>query len=211
MNLDKGGKGVITKEKRSKSSIERSIEAHEKPVLALTKDNKIFMRFESASKAAKYFNLASTTAVSNALNGWSKSCQGYLWVFEEDYDANKVYSYHPDYENFRKAVYEFDFSGNLIKIWAKTSDFVNGYSEHGVRNAIKAKKAYHDSYWSYNDTIDVSEYKNPYKFRIQVNDSFQYFKSQRQMASFLNIPESSLSQKLKNGITNINNYNIERI
>jgi hypothetical protein len=211
MNLDKGGKGVITKEKRSKSSIERSIEGHEKPILALTKDNKIFMRFESVSKAAKYFKLSSVSAVNNAVNGWSKSCQGYLWVYEEDYNPENNYSYHPDSEKRRKSVYEFDFYGNLIKVWKKLGDFTNGYSENGVRSAIKNKKEYHNSYWSYNDNINVSEYKNPYKFKIKINDNYQYFKSQSQLARFLGISESTLCIKLKNNNVNINNYKIEII
>ena len=52
-NLDKGGKGVITKEKRSKSSIERSVEAHQIEIIALYKNGTFYKEFNSIMEAAR--------------------------------------------------------------------------------------------------------------------------------------------------------------
>lgn len=83
LNLDKGGKGVITKEKREKSSLERSGEAHRKSVIALTLKGEFFKEFESVTKAAEYFNHKHCTNISSVLNGFTKSAYGYLWVYKE--------------------------------------------------------------------------------------------------------------------------------
>lgn len=199
LNLDPGGKGIITVEKRSRDSIERSIEGHEKPVVILHKDGTFYARADSATKAAKLIGAKSKTAVTNALNGWSQSCKGYLLVYEENYDPNKVYEYLPKSLNRRIKVYEFTLDGKLIKIWDKLMDFTNleGYSENGVRSAIKNKKEYHGSYWSYEDTIDISEYKSPFKYKIICNEKDYYFKNQSELSKFLHISPSQLCTKLK--------------
>lgn len=212
LNISKGGKGIITLDMRSKSSIQRSIEGHEIPVLALNKDGSIFMSFDSAVKAARYFNVA-RNSITNVLNGWSKSSCGYLWVRKDEYDPNIKYSYTPDTDKKKIKVYEFSMCGELIKIWDKITDFDNieGYSQNGVRSAIKNRKEYHGSYFSLEESINISEFKSPYKFYINVNNSIQYFKSQRELAKFLNISESRLSITLKNNIFNINGFEIIKI
>lgn len=178
LNISKGGKGVVTAEMRDKSSIQRSVEGHEIPILALHKDGSIFMEFKSAVKAALYFNVAKTS-ITNVLNGWSKSSCGYLWVRKKDYDPNFKYKYSPDTDKKKIKVYEFSLFGDLIKIWDKLSDFENikGYSTNGVKSAIKNKKEYHGSYFSLENSIDISTFKSPYKFYINTNDSTKYFKS----------------------------------
>lgn len=166
MNIDEGGRGVITKEKRSMSSIERSIKGHEIPIIALNLDGTFSKEYESASKAAKELGFRTDSAIGNALKGRSKSAGGYLWVYKKDYDPNKTYSYNPKKKGI--AVFQFDLEGNLIKEWDSIAQFSNteGYSENGVRAAIKNKKVYHDYYWSMSNTIDVSEYEKYFKFEV---------------------------------------------
>lgn len=210
MNLDKGGKGVITKEKRSKNSIERSIEGHEKPIVALNKDGSFYKRFDSATKAAKFFNLKSKTAITNAVSGWSKSCYGYLWVYECDYDPSKIYNYKPDFNT--TPVYQFDLQGNLIKYWYKITqlDKLPGYTSQSVKHAIKNKKAYHDFYWSFENKIDTSQYSNLFKYKITNDTECKYFKFQKEIANYLNISNSVICTKLKEG-EKVKGYTITKI
>lgn len=212
MNLDKGGKGVITKEKRSQSSIQRSIAGHEIPVVALNMDGSFYKEYKSIAIASQEHGFKSGSAIGNALTGISKSAGNYIWVYKKDYDPNKIYKYKSEIDDRRIKVYEFDLSGNLIKIWNKKTDFdsENGYSQNGVNAAIKNKKVYKDSYFSLDDHIDVSEYKSPYKIKAFNESEIKYFKSQRALAKFLGMAESTLCNKLKT--TNIiNNYNITKI
>lgn len=215
MNLDKGGKGIITKEKRSISSIERSIKGHEKAVIALNKDGSFYKEFESASKATKELGLKSNSAIGNVLSGRSKSSAGYLWVFKDDYDENKNYSYNPDYLNKRIKVYSFYTNGNLDKEYPyiKIFDEIGGFSENGVRAAIKNKKIYHNRFWSYEPIINISEYDNGMRFKVTCPDGdILYFSTQKEVKNFLNISESSLRTQMKDSVQiTIKNYKIERI
>ena len=212
LNISKGGAGVITKKMRSKSSVQRSIEGHEVPVIALSKDGVFFKRFESSIKAAEYFNV-SYTSITNVLNGWSKSSCGYLWIREKDYNPQNNYKYSSNSGKNKIQVYEFSLTGTLIKIWDKINDFQNikGYSTNGVRAAIRDKREYHGSYFIFENHIDITTYKSSYKFYIKDNP-IKYFKSQRELAKFLNISESSLSVYLKKHNTiNINGFEIVRM
>lgn len=75
-------------------------------------------------------------------------------------------------------MYEFSLTGTLIKIWDKINDFQNikGYSTNGVRAAIRDKREYHGSYFSFENHIDITTYKSSYKFYIKDNP-IKYFKS----------------------------------
>lgn len=60
-----------------------------------------------------------------------------------------------------KKVFQFDLQGNLLKEWRNQVDvtaFYNCYSDM-VLNCTKFKRSFLDTYWSHEDTIDISEYK----------------------------------------------------
>ena len=209
MNIDKGGSGVITKEKRNIGSIQRSINAHKKPVIALYKNGQFFKEFDSVQSASKYFNLKSHTAIGNVLKGWSKSCSGFLWIYKKDYDPNKKYTYNPIQPKIIK-VYQFNFDGALIKCWQSLEDFQRqkGYSANGVKSAIKNKKPYHNHYQSFENSINPNEYVSPYKYRITKANNNYYFNNQNSLCLFLGISIQTYYKYLNNNITTIKGYQI---
>lgn len=199
MNLDKGGKGVITKEKRSQSSIERSIKGHEIAVIALNLDGTFYKEFESATKASKEFGLKRATSISNVLQKRSKSAHGYIWVYKKDYDTNKSYSYSRNTNG--KSFYQFNIDGILIKKWNTYTELnkLQGWSYNSIKNAIKNKKIYHDSYWSDSDSIDISKYEQYYKYQLKsINDKeVLKFKSQSAICKYLKLAASTVSLAIK--------------
>lgn len=166
MNLDKGGHGVITKEKRNKSSIQRSIEGHEIPIVALNMDGSFYKEFESAVKATQELGKKYHTNICNALTGWSKSAFGYIWVYKKDYDPTKQYKYTRT--KLGQYLYEFDHNGTLLKRWENKTklDKVPGYSLNGVNFAINNKTLYHDHYWSHSENINIEEFEKYYKYLL---------------------------------------------
>lgn len=86
MNIDKGGKGVITAEKRSKSSIERSAESHRKPIIALNLDGSFYKEFNSIAEACGFLGTEIHTNISRAALGKCKSALGYLWIYKDEYN-----------------------------------------------------------------------------------------------------------------------------
>ena len=61
-----------------------------------------------------------------------------------------------------RKVYQFDFNGNLIKTWENVSEICEFYNLMwlSVWNAINYKLSRKGFYWSYSETINVSEYCN---------------------------------------------------
>ncbi|MCQ2737243.1 MAG: hypothetical protein MJ224_01385 [archaeon] len=92
---------------------ERSILAHKIPVAAYSKTNKLFMKFDSETEAAKYFNVQKS-AINAVINKSNRFCCGYKWIKlkKETYpfktqDKNKKY-------NERIPIYQYDLNGKFI-------------------------------------------------------------------------------------------------
>lgn len=213
MNIDKGGRGVVTKEKRSSSSIERSIKGHEIPIIALNMDGTFNSEYESIAKASEILGFKSHSSINNVLKGRSKSAGGYMWVYKKDYDPNKNYSYEES--KLGISVFEFDLQGNLIKEWYNFSriDDIEGYSHNGVRAAIKNKKLYHNHYWSISDSIDLSEYEKYFNFEVTNLSTSEKLKfhSQADICRSLNASSTSVCLSIKNNKPLYNKYKIDKI
>lgn len=213
MNLDEGGKGVITKEKRSKSSIQRSIEGHEVPIVALHLDGSFYKEFPSSAKATVELGFKSKSSINNVLRGRSKTAGGYMWLYKKDYDPNGTYSYKKT--KLGKSIFEFDIDGKLVKEWknSKELDNIVGYSYNGVTFAIKNKKIYHDHYWSYSDNINILEYEPYYQYQLidlRTNITTN-FHSQADLCKYLEKSPTSVCVAIKENRTINDRYKIKRI
>lgn len=80
---------------RSKDSMTRSAEGHQKPIIALNLDGSFYKEFASIKCAAKEMRVV-RTSIGNVLSGRSKSAGGYMWVYKQDYNPTKKYEYHPE-------------------------------------------------------------------------------------------------------------------
>lgn len=165
LNVLEGGQGVITKEMRELSSVERSKQKHEKPIIALHKNGTFYKEFESITKASEELNIKNKSSISNALKGRSKSSGGYLWVYKDNYNANNQYDYTTNTK--RTKIYQFDLNGILIQSFPSKRyfDSLDGWSYNGIQTAIKDKKLYHNFYWSEFPNIDVNEYEPYFKYQ----------------------------------------------
>lgn len=89
-NIDKGGNGVVTAEKRSKSSMERSSEKHKKPVYQLNEKLEIIKEWKSATDACKELGYKQAN-IGNAIC-YKRAAYGYLWCKVSDYSTYKPIS-----------------------------------------------------------------------------------------------------------------------
>lgn len=96
LNIDEGGKGSITAEKRSKDSIQRSIDAHKKAIVAYNLDGTFYKKYNSITEASKELNLNSHNNIINVLKGRSKSASGFMWKYEKDINENNISTYKAD-------------------------------------------------------------------------------------------------------------------
>lgn len=60
-----------------------------------------------------------------------------------------------------KTIYEFDLNGNYIKTWKSIKSIIDTYKVNHDRiwMAIKDKRSFNNSYWSTEQSIDVSEFR----------------------------------------------------
>lgn len=199
MNIDKGGNGVITLEKRTKDSIQRSIDGHEKPVIALYKDGSFFKEYSSIKEATKELGLKSKSSISNVLRGKSKSSAGYLWVYKDNYNVNNQYTYNPIYKG--TTIYEFDIDGLLLNKYPskKYFDSIKGFSLNGITSAIENKSVYHDHYWSTAKNINISEYEPYFLYKEidQENNIIEMYRTQTEICEKFNLNSASVCIRIK--------------
>lgn len=199
LNLDIGGKGIITAEKRSKSSIERSIEGKRKPVVALNMDGTFYDEFPSIRDAYRECNLNNMQCIFNVLHGMTKSAGGFIWVFKSDYDPNKQYDYKTEYTS--KPVYKFNEKYELIETFESKASVVQSFgltSYTGLTNAITHKKLYKGFYWALTPDFNDSPKENTYKYEvINENGEIIKFKMRKELAKYLQVSGTFITTSLK--------------
>lgn len=97
-----------------------------------------------------------------------------------------------------KNVYQFDTSGHLIKSWPSVKDIIESYgcNKDRIRMCIRDKRSFDNSFWSYDDHIDISEFKmssreHVLQYDIQGN-LIQEYMNATEASQKLSIPRSSI-------------------
>lgn len=199
LNLDKGGKGVITSEKRSKSSLQRSVEGHYKKIVLFDKLGTIIDICESSIQAAEKYNL-SKTAISNVLKGRSKTTGGYYIVYFDDYNASnfdiqKFIQEKTDSTKIKKLIYRYDLDGVFLECFNSQCEIHSkyGFDRGAIRRAIKNKTIYKNSYWTNTNTINIQEFQNMYKYSYNDNK----FKNIQEIATYVGLKECTVSNAFR--------------
>lgn len=170
LNISEGGKGVIPKEARSKSSIQRSAEGHFKPITLLTKEGEVVENCPSITYAVEKYNL-SKTSIGNVLSGRSKSTGGYYVILTSEFtspefDISNFLQKLNDSKKVKKSVYRYNLDGSLIEVQSSKQEYSNLYKfdRGAISRAINNKSIYKDNYWSNDSTINIEEFESPYKY-----------------------------------------------
>lgn len=167
LNIQAGGSGVITKEMRDLDGVYRSAKAHKKAIVAIDPTTlQVKFEFESIQEAHNYFGAFNKhTAISNALHCKNKNqikSYGYYWLFKDEYIKTGISSLNLSStpRSTQRCIYKFDTSGKLISEYWNVRELVRQklVSANGLSSAIKHKKLYKGFYWSFDKSIDVSQY-----------------------------------------------------
>lgn len=104
------------------------------------------------------------------------------------------------YSHATKPLYQFDYKGNLIKKWYACFEAVDYYGccQERFRNAINDKRSAFESYWSFNDTIDIKDYRRShhsgvYQFDLEGN-LLKAWSSLLEASKSLNINAKTISE-----------------
>ena len=155
LNIDVGGRGVVTAEKRNKSGIIRSSEAHEIKIVQLDLSGNYIKTWDSTTKASKELGLSTDTAINNVLKGRSKTSCDCFWFYEKDYLENNYIlptKVSPK-ERLGKKYYQYSPDTNeLIKFYESERDVFYEVLENrdtnssGLLKAVKEKTIYKNYY-----------------------------------------------------------------
>lgn len=209
LNISEGGKGVIPRNSRTLSSIQRSAKAHEKAITLLDKNGNVIEHCPSVNYASEKYKIA-RTAVGNVLSGRSKTAKGFYIIETEKYNSpefniQEFFQKINDSTSRRKLIYRFDLNGNFLENGFK-SDFHKKYNfdNNAILKAINNKKIYKNSYWSTNVTININEFESEYKYKY--ND--ELYKNLKELSIKLGLKECTLSNARTHN-KKINGYYIE--
>lgn len=198
LNLDKGESGVITKEKREKSGLQRSAEGHYKKIVLFDNVGNVVDICESVNSAVEKYGL-SRTSIGNVLSGRSKTCGGYYIVTHETY-IQEGFNIKEFINNLNssglKKVYQFDLNGTRLAVYDSISKIVSelGYDKGAISRAIKNKKIYKDCYWSNSIDIDIAMFEKLYKYKL----GNTLYKTHKELGDAVGLAECTISNKIKN-------------
>lgn len=218
LNVQEGGEGVITKNMRSLSSIERSIKAHELPVYAIDPGTmNVVYAFESTAKAAKALKIKAKTAIGNVLSGRTKKSHGYYWVYKKDWDKgiNKVDT-SPKKDISKYKLYKFDFDGNFLIKYESLDQFMlieNIHNPSAVKNAAEECRFYLNSFWSFSEELDHYTCLERYYELKEVSPLgkiIQMYHKQGDVSKRFNLYPSQVCIRIKNHVAFPNGNYIER-
>ena len=87
--------------------------------------------------------------------------------------------------NYKK-VYQFDLKGELIKVWDSVTDVIEYYdiADTRITSAITNKYNTLESYWSFNESINVEEYRHNH-----LSELYQYSFKGDLIKVYKNIPD----------------------
>lgn len=211
LNLDKGGKGVITEDKRSKTSIQRSIEGHYKKIVIFDKLGNLIEICDSIKYAVERYNL-SKTAVGNVLSGRSKTTKNYYITTYENYTSPNfnILNFIQEKTNANKhskLVYQYNLNGIMLNCFTtQTEAKKSGFDDGAIRRAIKNKTIYKNSYWTNTNTINIEDFEKEYKYLYNNTK----FKTLHEIAELVGLKDCTISNALRNN-KSIKGYTITRI
>jgi hypothetical protein len=109
-NIREGGVGVIVG--RELNSIQRSANAHKKPIVQLSEDWSFIKRWDSVKEATQFIGAKTLSSISKAVCGKAGLVYGYRWLYESDWENKKFPK--KSYKPTRNSVYRYTLLGEYI-------------------------------------------------------------------------------------------------
>lgn len=81
--------------KKDEAHSTRMSKLHSKSVIQLSLNGIFIQEWDSGTLACKNLGLKNQTNISKCCKGKCKSYGGFMWVYKEDYNPNKLYKYSP--------------------------------------------------------------------------------------------------------------------
>lgn len=156
------------------------------------------------------------TNLTNVLKGPGKSSFGYIWKYTSQCTEEELKNGIEEYsiDRHSRTLYQFDFEGNLVNKYDAIVDYTGKRSKHSsLIYAIEDKHSYDGYYWSFNDSINIEEFKFPYRYKVTKDGDVQYFLYQKDMEELVGLYRSTITRKFTegNGRFEYNGFLVEKV
>lgn len=107
-----------------------------KSVIKLTLNGEVVEKYNSATEASLSLGKNRCTGITRCCRGERKSYMGFIWVYEEDYDINRMYKYNAKSNGKSKPILAFTKNMKLIGEYETIQDITDafGYSRTSLQN-----------------------------------------------------------------------------
>jgi hypothetical protein len=102
-------------------NIVKPVDLVTKSVVKLSLNGDFVTKYDSITDAASSEN-GFTANISACCRKKKKSCYGFMWVYEEDYLANKNIKYEAKISPKPKKIVQMNINNDIVKIWDKIKD-----------------------------------------------------------------------------------------
>ena len=111
-----------------------------RPIVMLDLNGNYLKEFSLVSDAAQYLN-TSPNCIHRVLTGKRDKFKDYLFIYKNEYDINKDYSYK---DKRSKSICQYSLSGEFIKEWKSTMDIERELNipNSSISGCCKNKKHY---------------------------------------------------------------------
>lgn len=140
---------------KASQNIKAAQEKAKKPIYAINFNGEIVKRFESVKEAGCYYHISPSMISSAAsCNGYHRSSKGLQWVYEENYDPTKDYTYCTKQSSQQwRSVDQLDLQGHLIATYKSVREasrsITNGNDKY-IGDCCRGKRRTHKGYrWRY--------------------------------------------------------------
>ena len=155
-----------------------------------TLEGKFIRTYNSIQEALE---VTGYTSIASAVAGISKYCGDYQWKYYEDSEEDI-----PPIQIKEKTVYQYDLSGNLLKVWKSAAEAAKQFANsNAARAAIHnvchniTRQAY-GYYWSFKRKFEYNEY-------IRSKAVACYDNSGKFIKSYSSLSEAAFDVGLSNG------------
>ena len=127
-------------------------------IVQLDMNGNFIKQWDYMTEAQEYTGV-NICKMAGVAKGERRSAGNYIWVYTEDYDINRDYSYKEYIPNTRKVV-QLDLNGNFIKEYdgcQKASEY-NGLNVKSInRCCLHERKSYANYIWMFKDEYDPNK------------------------------------------------------
>lgn len=175
-NLTAGGQGTHGHIWSEEQRYNHFLASKSEPILQFDLNGNLIERWRSSAYASRELNIP-VSGIRNCVKKDEKyyKCHDYIWISEELYNEKgfDINQYIKDHFSEREPIFQFDYYGNLVKVWESTLEIIKFFGlkskeYKSIFGTLKLKRTTGSNYiWLYKNDINILT--EDYLRKIRIN------------------------------------------